>query len=111
MEVKFNAKINGNGLYATKKYKKDETIFVLSGTEYNKPTRETIRIDNDKHIYDDYGIYMNHSFNPSAYINKYDVIALVDINIGDEITFNYNDNEIDMAAPFYVDNILVSGKK
>ena len=110
MEVRFNAKINGNGLYATKSYKKDEVIFVLTGIEYDKPKRETIRINNNIHIYDEFGIYMNHSFDPTAYINQYNVVALVDINIDDEITFNYNENEIDMAAPFYVNNVLVSGK-
>lgn len=111
MEVKYNAKINGLGLYATKKYITDEVVFVLTGPEYDYPTRETIHIGNNKHIYDEFGIFINHSFTPSVYINNHNVITLHDIEPDDEITFNYNYNEINMAAPFYVGNILVSGKK
>ena len=73
--------------------------------------RETIYIGHNKHIYDQNGIYMNHSFNPTTYINKYDVVALNNINIDDELTFDYNKNEINMAAPFVVDGIIVSGKQ
>ena len=109
MEVKFNDIINGLGLYATKNYKMNDIIYKLTGLEYTSPLRETIYIGDNKHIFDEYGKFINHSFNPSIYVNKYDLIALHDIKIGDEITFNYNDNEINMASPFYVDNILVSG--
>jgi hypothetical protein len=110
MEVQFNKEINGNGLFATKYYKKSEIVFTLSGEKFNKPTKYTIHIGNNIHIYDKNGIFINHSFTPTVYINNYDVIALVDIQINDEITFNYNDSEINMANPFIVNNNLVSGK-
>ena len=110
MDVKFDIIINGKGLYATKKYMKGEVIRVLSGKEYRYPTRETIHIGNNRHIYDKYGIFINHSFMPSARIDYNNVIALRDIMINEEITFNYNDNEINMASPFYVNGKLVSGK-
>jgi hypothetical protein len=36
---------------------------------------------------------------------------LCDIEIDDELFFNYNDTEINMANPFYVNDILVCGIK
>ena len=38
------------------------------------------------------------------------IIALHNIEEDEELTFNYNDSEINMSSPFYVDNILVCGK-
>ena len=111
MEVRYNTELKEKGLYAIKSYLKNEIVFTLSGEEYDKPMRETIYVGNNTHIYDQYGIYMNHSFNPTTYINKYDVVALNNINIDDELTFDYNKNEINMAAPFVVDGIIVSGKQ
>jgi SET domain-containing protein len=108
MEVKTNTL--GYGLYATKPYKMGEIVFELNGEKYDKPMRETIYIGNNKHIYDKNGMYMNHSFEPTTYINEYFVVALININEGDELTFNYNENEINMANPFYVDGQLVCGK-
>jgi hypothetical protein len=108
MEVRENN--IGKGLYATKKYLKDEIIHKLSGKIYDNPTRETIYIGNNKHIYDEYGIFINHSFTPTVYICETNVIALIDINENDEITFNYNDNEINMACPFTINGIAVCGK-
>lgn len=110
MEIKLNSNINEFGLYSTKKYKKGEIIFMLSGKEFDKPTRESIHVGNNKHIYDQYGIYMNHSFTPTTYIDGYNVVANVDIEPGDELNFDYNSNEINMAAPFEVNGIKVCGK-
>lgn len=110
MEVKPTNILNGQGLFSTKTYLKSEIIYTLNGETYNKPTKYTIHIGNNIHILDDYGRYMNHSFNPTTYIDKYNVIALIDINNGDELTFDYNQSEMSMATPFIVDNILVCGK-
>ena len=56
------------------------------------------------------GQFINHSFEPTTHICGYNVVALIDINISDEITFNYNDNEVTMAAPFTVNGQPVCGK-
>lgn len=109
MEVRLN--VIGKGLYATKEYTKNEIVFVLSGIEFKYPTRESIYVGNNTHVYDESrGIYMNHSFVPTTFIDGYNVVALVDIKIDDELTFNYNENEPKMACPFYVDGKLVCGK-
>ena len=54
---------------------------------------------------------MNHSFNPSCYIKDDNIVALHDIEPGTELTFNYNENEVDMACPFIHNSIPVTGKK
>ena len=110
MEIKLNDMIGEYGLYATQPYAQGDVLFVLSGEIFANPTRETIYVGDGIHIHDPFGIYINHSFNPSVRIESYNVRAARDINAGDEITFDYNLNEIQMANPFYSDGILVSGK-
>lgn len=110
MEVKNSKQIDGLGLFATKKYNKGTTIFVLKGEETNYPTRESIYVGNNTHILDQMGQYINHSFEPTTQILGYNVVALTDINENDEITFNYNENELTMAAPFTVNGQQVCGK-
>lgn len=106
-----NSVISGEkGLFVTHKYAKDDVVYILSGDIYDEPTRETIHVGNNKHIYDKYGIYINHSFSPNIYVNGCNLIALCDIMIGEEITFNYNNTEINMANKFYDNGILVCGK-
>ena len=109
MKIKKSNIVDGNGLFTTKQYKKGETVHILTGIVYNKPTRETIHIGNNNHIYDKYGIYINHSFTPNIKIVGRQIISLCDINKNEELLFNYNDTEINMANPFYVNNLLVSG--
>ena len=94
MEIKYNELIQGKGLYATKHYTKGSIIHILTGKVYDRPTRETIHIGNNIHVYDEYGIYINHSFSPSTYIDGINIVAIRDIHAGDEITFNYNISEI-----------------
>jgi len=110
MEIKFNSNLNGDGLYSTKSYLKSEIIYTLNGEIYDKPTKYTIHVGNNIHILDMYGRYMNHSFVPTTYIDKCNVVAMDNINCGDELTFNYNTSEINMATPFTVGDVLVCGK-
>jgi hypothetical protein len=109
MEVKNSKTVEGKGLFTTQSYQAGDLVYTLSGKIYDYPMRETIHIGGNKHIYDEYGI--NHSFTPNIRIDGLNVIALVDINAGDELAFDYNANEVNMASPFYVGDVLVSGKK
>lgn len=99
------------GVYATKTYKIGEIIIELKGELVLKPTRESIHIGHGMHVIDKYGKYINHSFDPNTRIEINKVIAIKEINLYDEITFNYNESEIEMAEPFEVDGIEVCGKK
>ena len=110
MEIRNNPNLNEKGLFSIKEYKKNETVLVLSGEIFDHPTRETIYIGANKHVYDNFGIFMNHSFEPTTKIEGNKVIALRDLVVGDEINFNYNDSEISMANPFYCGEQYVCGK-
>jgi hypothetical protein len=99
------------GLYATKIYKKDEIIYTMSGNLLTTPTSKSIHIGGNMHLEDTYGQYINHSFNPNIRIEANKLIAIKDINMYDEITFNYNESELEMDCPFEDDGILVCGKK
>jgi hypothetical protein len=101
----------GKGLFTTKRVGKDEVVFTLSGEIFDKPTRETIYIGGNKHIYDNYGMFINHSFAPTVRIEGVNVVAIRDIDADEELAFNYNDNEINMAAPFVVGGVLVCGSE
>lgn len=110
MEIKQSSIVEGRGLFVKTAHLKGSIIYRLVGTIDNKPTRESIYIGNGEHIYDEYGIFMNHSFTPNTEINGRNIIALENILSGDEITFDYNSNEINMAAPFDLNGVRVTGK-
>jgi hypothetical protein len=99
MEVKNS--VHGKGLFATTAYKIGDIVHILNGTVYNSPTRETIHIGNGIHIYDAYGIYMNHSPRPNIRVDGTHLVAIRQIYAGDELVFNYNETEVNMACPFY----------
>jgi len=99
------------GVFATQPFKTGETVRELSGRLYNNPTRTSIHIGNNMHVEDDLGRYINHSFEPNVKVEINKLIAIKDINIHDEITFNYNETEVNMAYPFEDDGIQVCGKK
>ena len=90
----------------------NEIIHKLTGSISKTPSKISIEINKNKHITDKYGQYMNHSFSPNCKIENGYIICLHNINENEELTFNYNDNETQMACPF-IDNKtmqLVSGK-
>ena len=109
MEVKLNENINQLGLFATIFYPCGSVVFVLEGDLSDTPIRESIRIGTNLHIVDKYGSYMNHSFEPTCKIDSCNVVAVKDIYPGDELNFNYNDSEVNMACPFEVNGVIVSG--
>ena len=111
MEITDSKLVDGKGLILRKSVKKGEIVFTLSGKMLDHPTRESIHIGDNKHIYDENGIFINHSFEPTVRIDGYNVVALMDLNDGDEISFNYNDSEINMANTFQTGDVLVCGKQ
>lgn len=110
--ILFSERVCGNALFALNSYEKGETLFFLSGKIFNSPTRLTIEIGENRHIFDKFGIYMNHSSNPSTEIKGKRVVATQKISKGDEITFDYNNSETKCVATF-IDSesgFLVEGK-
>ena len=88
------------GLFTTKPIMKNEVILELKGITSVVPTQTSIKIGEALHIEDEIGRFINHKCNPTSRIIGRQVIALCNLNAGDEITFNYNDNEDKLVAPF-----------
>jgi len=98
------------GLYSTRTYRAGEIVRKLEGELVFNPTRSSIHIGNGMHIIDEYGEYINHSFEPNIRIELNKMVAIRDIEQNEELTFNYNDTEINMANPFEADGIKVCGR-
>ena len=99
------------GLYTNKAFSKNEIIYELEGLLIKKPSKISIHIGNNLHVEDKFlGRYINHSFEPNTKIELNKIIALRDIKPYEELTFNYNDSEVNMAYPFEANGIMVTGK-
>ena len=97
-------KNNGfNGLFSTEDFLENTVIHRLEGPIYENPSRTTIEMSDNKHIDDEFGIYMNHSFEPNCIIKDECIVSLKLIKKGDELTFDYSQNETTMSCPF-IDN-------
>ena len=90
------------GVFITKDVKKGQTLFKLKGPILETPTRTSVQIGKNKHIEDPLGAFINHSCTPTAKVNKKNqtFVSLKPIKAGEEITFDYNQNEDQMASPF-----------
>jgi len=116
--------INGiKGVFATKILQNNQIVHTLFGKTRITPSQTSIEIGKDNHIEDSIGRYINHSFNPSTRISGLTnrehtlqcgfIVSLRTIQVGDEITFNYNESESKLASPFHdrETGLIVSGKK
>ena len=97
----------GRGVFASRCFRKGETV-VVGGRVDILPERTThsLQMDFDLHIkLDEPGVLINHSCSPNAGVRNnqfgaYDFVALVDLPLGSEITFDYETTEyISIAIP------------
>jgi hypothetical protein len=103
-----------NGAYALltdRPIATDEIVFVLEGEITEHPSKWSVQIGERKHLeplsHDPNDVrslihFFNHSCDPSTCVNFEDltVRALRDLEPGEEVTFNYNTTEYEMANPF-----------
>lgn len=92
-----DSKIHGKGLFARKKLKKEQFLGTYDGpvTEENDTYVLWVEMKKDKWVgKDGKNIlrYLNHSFEPCAEFDGYDLYALRDIKKGEEITFDYGED-------------------
>jgi SET domain-containing protein len=93
------------GLFADQKFSKNNIILILSGHKFTEPTRTSVQV-RDKHIEHHEGGYINHHCDPSAKIitipdvEEAIIVAKRNILRGEEITFDYETTEEQMAVPF-----------
>jgi len=98
----------GKGLYSTKKYCNGDLVLNLEGNILPYPTRTSIQVGEDKHLESWEGGHVNHHCSPNTKvisvkvfeINDYFLVAIKDIEIGEQITFDYETTETEMAEPF-----------
>lgn len=92
----------GKRLVAIQKIRKNEILLKLTGRILTQPTRETIQIDNRKHLKNQFVDYLNHSCNPNSHVDTERLIIVADRNIKpfDDITINYLCTEHELVNPF-----------
>lgn len=104
-EVRQNTFNGSNALFTKIAFKKDDLISpFFAGDILETPTYLTVQVGHDKHITLRPQIlqYINHSCSPNAFFNttNYQLIALRDLEIGEEIVFFYPSTEWQMTQPF-----------
>jgi SET domain len=99
------SRIDGDGLFSRKSFSRDEVVSELYGTILLAPNHRSIQIGRNKHFYNRYVDYINHSCMPTSYIrvlgDRVQLVALKPIEKDSgEITINYNYSEYSLARPF-----------
>lgn len=94
--------LEGVGVFTKKPIKAGETIFIMSGKIISEPTQTSVQIGQHQHIEDPLAKFLNHHCSASAEVLRESraLVALRDLQAGEEITFNYAKNEDKMAVPF-----------
>lgn len=102
-----------HGVFAKVVIPKDTIILHLEGVVIQQPTKYSIQVGIHQHCEIPEEInpfstsafhwkFLNHSCSPNGYFNMEDKTfrALKNILSGEEISFNYNTTEYELAAPF-----------
>ena len=86
-----NSAIHGQGLFARQAIPKDTVIGYLQGKQTDKDGMHVLWIDHDTGFKVECDLrFINHADNPNAcYYDDKSVVALRDIQAGEEITHNY----------------------
>ena len=106
---------DGNaGLYATTAFAKGKILLPLTGSVASYPTRYSVQSGPGRHLvpvttaqdgtppHEHLWRFANHSCDPNARLDleARTLVALREIRSGEEVTFDYNTTEWDMASPF-----------
>ena len=84
-----------------------QTMLIIDGVETAQASRHSVQVGPALHVAPDQGSldvgywrYLNHSCAPNAWLRGRELIALRDIHAREDVTFDYNTTEWDMAEPF-----------
>jgi len=89
------------GVFTNNRIKVGDVVWDLGrGEPRFTPTRTSIQVGDKLHVEDSIGAFINHDCKPSCKVVGTKVIAVLDMGVGDEITFDYSQNEDEMASPF-----------
>lgn len=94
--------IEGIGVFAKCDFRKGAHLFTMRGEILNHPTRTSVQVGKHEHIEDEIAGAVNHACSPSARVDRAtrSFISVRDIKKGEEITFDYRENEDTLANPF-----------
>lgn len=110
--VRVESTHSGHRLVALSSFNRGDIVLVLNGIECSSPNRYTIQIGPNLHLAPEnqpeglgkdnncMWMFTNHSCSPNTVIRDRTLTALFEINPGDEITFDYETTEFEMAEPF-----------
>ena len=104
-KIVVSARTDGQkGLFALQDIAENEVLLTYDGPAMDHPTRLSIQIDDDRHIEGtkDSNAFLNHSCDPSAYVdwNKLCLRARRPILSGEEITCNYFTTDYELHETF-----------
>ena len=104
-EVVENTITHQHSLHAIKRFRAGDVLCTFSAKEIlTQPTYLTVQVDLTTHItlYPEFLQYVNHSCNPNVFFDtaRFEFVALINIEVGDELTFFYPSTEWNMAQPF-----------
>lgn len=89
------------GLYTNKRFLRGECIIPIQGEVLSRPSRTSVQVSPGKHIdVKAPAMYINHSCRGNITLKGTAFYALSDIEPGEELTFNYNENEDELDHPF-----------
>ena len=103
--VRQNIANDQKAFFAQRRYEAGEVLAHFSAGEvHSKPSYLTVQVGIDKHIMlqPEHLQYINHSCEPNVFFDtsSMEVVAVREIQEGDEMTFFYPSTEWDMAQPF-----------
>ncbi len=104
-DVLLNESTNQKSLHATLHLKKGETICIFkAGITQSYATYLTVQTELNTHITlePEFLQYINHSCEPNVFFDtaSFELIALKDLHVGDELTFFYPSTEWEMSQSF-----------
>lgn len=101
---------HGRRLLATRSFRRGAVVLELQGVLCHRPDRYSVQLGPHEHLrpphdadLDDHRYlwrYLNHSCRPNACFEGRQLRAMVGIDEGSEITFDYESTEETMAEPF-----------
>lgn len=88
-------------LYAKKYYIEGEIISYVEGEEITQPNRYSVQVGENLHVnVKEPVMYINHNCDGNIFLKDRKFISNRVIKIGEEITFDYNRTELNLAEPF-----------
>ena len=95
------------GLFTTKSFINGMKVLELDGNYFPYPTRTSIQIG-DQHLEHYEGGHINHHCDPNTKVIVPNftppfLVAIKNIELGEEITFNYETTESELSEPFQCD--------